>query len=97
MLCPAWVNTRIVDADRNRPADVGAGKEPNPNFEALREMARGLVASGLAPSRVAELVFEAIRDERFYILTHPDFMPIVRDRMEGVLEQRNPSFTGFAR
>jgi NAD(P)-dependent dehydrogenase (short-subunit alcohol dehydrogenase family) len=97
VLCPAWVNTRIVDADRNKPADVGLDRPPNPMFESLRELARGLTASGLAPARVADLVLAAIRDEQFMIFTHPDFTPLVRERMEAVLEQRNPAFIGFSR
>jgi len=96
VLCPAWVATRIIDSDRNRPAAV-APPPSDPAADAMREMARGLVAGGLAPANVAERVRDAIRDERFYILTHPDFTPIVRARMEAVLAARNPSFGGFER
>jgi NAD(P)-dependent dehydrogenase (short-subunit alcohol dehydrogenase family) len=96
-LCPAWVSTKIVDADRNRPASLGSPSAPDPSFESLRETVRGLVASGLPPSKVAELVIDAIRSERLYVLTHPEFTPIVRVRMEALLAQRNPSFTGFPR
>lgn len=96
VLCPAWVNTRIVDADRNRPAGLAA-PAPDPGFAALRDLARGMVAAGLPPARVAELVLDAIRDERFYVLTHPEFTPVVRQRMEALLDGRNPSFPGFER
>jgi NAD(P)-dependent dehydrogenase (short-subunit alcohol dehydrogenase family) len=96
VLCPAWVATQIIDSDRNRPAGVEAPPS-DPMASAMREMVRGLVASGLAPERVAELVLAAIRDEQFYVLTHPEFTPIIRQRMEAVLEQRNPSFPGFTR
>lgn len=96
VLCPAWVATKIIDSDRNRPAAVAAPPS-DPGAEAMKEMARGLVAGGLPPARVAELVLAAIRDEQFYILTHPEFTPIVRQRMETLLEQQNPSFPGFTR
>jgi NAD(P)-dependent dehydrogenase (short-subunit alcohol dehydrogenase family) len=96
VLCPAWVNTRIIDSDRNRPGEP-SGPGANPGFDAMRETVRGLVEAGLPPSRVAELVFEAIRDERLYVLTHPDFLPLVRHRMEGIIEGTNPSFGGFGR
>ena len=97
VLCPAWVNTRIADADRNRPAQAATTAGGNPAFEAMRDAIKNAVASGLPPARVAELVLGAIRDERFYVLTHPDFAPVVRHRMEGILEGRNPSFGGFGR
>jgi NAD(P)-dependent dehydrogenase (short-subunit alcohol dehydrogenase family) len=96
VLCPAWVATRIIDSDRNRPAGVAAPPD-DLGANAMREMARGLVAGGLPPARVAELVLAAIRDEQFYILTHPEFTPFVRQRMDAVLEQRNPEFPGFTR
>jgi len=96
VLCPAWVATKIIDSDRNRPAAVAAPPS-DPGADAMREMARGLVAGGLAPARVAELVLAAIQDEQFYILTHPEFTPIVRQRMDAVVEQQNPYFPGFPR
>lgn len=97
VLCPAWVNTRIAEADRNRPAEAATNGAANPAFEAMRDVVRNAVAAGMPPARVAEMVRDAIRDERFYVLTHPDFVPIVRQRMEGILEGRNPSFGGFGR
>ncbi len=97
VLCPAWVNTRIADADRNRPAEASSPNGANPAFEAMRDMVRNAVASGLPPAQVAEMVLGAIRDERFYVLTHPDFLPLLRHRMESILEGENPSFGGFGR
>jgi hypothetical protein len=43
------------------------------------------------PREVAEKVFDAIREERFYILTHPEEKARVKRRMEGILEERNPT------
>jgi NAD(P)-dependent dehydrogenase (short-subunit alcohol dehydrogenase family) len=97
VLCPAWVSTRIADADRNRPAAAAANGAANLAFEAMRDAVRNAVAAGLPPARVAEMVLDAIRDERFDVLTHPDFVPVVQHRMEGILEGRNPSFGGFGR
>jgi hypothetical protein len=33
----------------------------------------------------------AIRDERFYILTHPEFNPIIELRMKDILSGANPT------
>jgi short-subunit dehydrogenase len=95
VLCPGWVGTRIADADRNRPTGLAPPPPTTPAEDAMREMGRNLIAAGLAPARVAEMVVEAIREERLYILTHPDFTPVVRQRMEGILAQRNPVFGGL--
>ena len=44
----------------------------------------------MSPQHLAERVFDAIRKEQFYILTHPEFIPVVQQRFESILEQRNP-------
>jgi NAD(P)-dependent dehydrogenase (short-subunit alcohol dehydrogenase family) len=49
-----------------------------------------LVADGIAPAAVADRVLEAIREERFYILTHPELVPAIAERMKDLLEPRNP-------
>jgi short-subunit dehydrogenase len=93
VLCPAGVNTRVMDCERNRPDELqnaSAGESLHPAIAQAEEMARQLVAAGLPPSEVAEAVFDAIRDERFYILTHADWKPLVRKRMEDIPEERNP-------
>ena len=51
---------------------------------------RQAVEEGMPPNQVAEHVFEAIVEERLYILTHPDSKDRVRARMEAILEERNP-------
>ncbi len=50
-----------------------------------------LVASGTDPREIGDLVINAIRDEKFYILPHPEWKEYVRVRMENILEDRNPS------
>ena len=43
------------------------------------------------PADVAAHVVAAVRDERFYILTHPDRADhAIRARMEGILARRHP-------
>ena len=36
-------------------------------------------------------MFDAIREDKFYILTDPDQKVRVKRRMEGILEERNPT------
>ncbi len=93
VLCPAFVNTRIIDSGRNRPAELrnAPHSEPmSPEIEARRQALRQAVRTGMAPEQVAEHVFDAIRNERFYILTHPDLKPRIQKRMEDILQERNP-------
>jgi NAD(P)-dependent dehydrogenase (short-subunit alcohol dehydrogenase family) len=90
VLCPGFVSTRILDSERNRPAALRNPTPPerNPSFE---EMARAALATGLDPAAAAAEVVDAIRHERFWVLTHPEYGKQVRERMEDILEVRNPS------
>jgi short-subunit dehydrogenase len=94
VLCPGWVNTQLMDSERNRPAGLSndPAQDVNPAGEAFKETVRGLLATGLTSETVADHVFNAIRDEKFYILTHPDMKEAIRTRMETILEERNPTF-----
>lgn len=92
VLCPGFVNTRILDSERNRPAELGETAPKLPGAEEMEQMGRQLIAAGSPPSLVAEIVFDAIRNERFYILPHPEWKQFIRTRMEDILEERTPSF-----
>jgi NAD(P)-dependent dehydrogenase (short-subunit alcohol dehydrogenase family) len=92
VLCPGWVNTRIHEADRNRPAELQRGEDEDPNMAEMgRQMIGSLISTGLDPTEVARQVLEAVREERFYILTHPDMKPSIQKRMDDILEGRTPS------
>jgi NAD(P)-dependent dehydrogenase (short-subunit alcohol dehydrogenase family) len=92
VLCPGFVNTRILDSGRNRPAALADTAPPVPaGQEQMQAIARALLASGLPPERVAALVLDAVRTGRFWVLTNPEWKQFVRTRVEDVLEDRNPS------
>ena len=94
VLCPGFVNTRILDAARNRPAEYGPAQFSDPDDPAAAAL-RQMLAAGMSPADAAEGVFSAIRAQQLYILTHPEFNPLIRDRMEAILAQRNPAMPGF--
>jgi NAD(P)-dependent dehydrogenase (short-subunit alcohol dehydrogenase family) len=91
VLCPGFVNTRIMDAGRNRPAELGETAPHMPGAEEMEQMGRQLVAAGSPPSMVADVVFEAIRAERLYVFPHPEWKQYIRTRMEEILEERTPT------
>jgi short-subunit dehydrogenase len=96
VLCSAWVKTRILNAGRNRPAQLKSlprNKASGGESLALQvKKMRRAVQDGMSPQEVASQVFHAIENEQFYILTHlAATAPLVRQRMEGILHHRNPS------
>jgi NAD(P)-dependent dehydrogenase (short-subunit alcohol dehydrogenase family) len=94
VLCPGFIHTRIMDSARNRQSDA-RHDPPTPEASALGasiELAlREGISQGYAPSQVAEKVFEAIRDEKFYVFAaQPEILDAVKLRLDEVGAQKNP-------
>lgn len=95
VLCPGFVKTNVMDSARNRPADLQndpTEERMSPGFEAIEQFLRQGVQAGMPPHQVADIVFRAIRDEKFYIFTHPEWKEAIRVRMEDILQERNPTY-----
>ncbi len=90
VLCPGWVQTRIAESGRNRPAGEGGPAEPSEEQKAMVAHVSSLIAEGLNPNHVADLVLDAVRTDRFYIFTHPHWMPMVSDRFDRILTGESP-------
>lgn len=92
VLCPAWVKTGIADSERNRNVgehiDFSHADQVN-RFTA--QMVQKAVSKGIPVEKVANDVFAAILEERFYILTHPNIKPLIQTRMEDILQERQPT------
>ena len=55
-------------------------------------MTQKAVGSGkITAAMVAQYVIDAVRDNRFYIYSHPKALGSVQTRLEDVIQQRNPS------
>ena len=94
VLCPAWVKTQLMDGERNRPRELQNASDQEattPQAAMMYEAVRQLVASGTDPGEIGDIVVDAIRGEKFYILPHPAWKEQVRVRMEDILEGRIPS------
>jgi NAD(P)-dependent dehydrogenase (short-subunit alcohol dehydrogenase family) len=90
VLCPAYVPTGIADSERNRPAGISISEKTRETL-AREAMLKKAVASGrLSADEVAAAVVRAVKEERFYILTHPRIKGAIRARMEDILDERAP-------
>jgi NAD(P)-dependent dehydrogenase (short-subunit alcohol dehydrogenase family) len=86
VLCPEYVRTRIGESGRNRPERYGETPplDPaSPAAQVVAEIARRLEA-GIDPGKVAARVLEAIRNEQFYIFTHPNMRAGVDERFAAI-------------
>jgi len=83
VLCPGAVNTRIVQAERNLPTGVAAAT--GAVADRFRNGAGATLASqGLDPADVAGMVLDGILADRFWIITHPEWLDNMADRAAGM-------------
>jgi len=95
VLCPGLIRTAIGEAERNRPAQLGAPTELSALSETSQRWLEGFRAAidaGFEPAAVADAVADAVRADRFYIVpAQPQFVDLVRLRMQDILALRNPT------
>lgn len=89
-LCPGVVHTDIFKSERTRPTALvpqsGAAREEASTEEWYATMQQ----HGLAPAEVADMVVDAINARQFYLVTTSSFDGAIRDRVEDILDRRNP-------
>ena len=91
-LCPGFVRTNLMDGQTWQER---LGSEPSPTSNPMGVMIDDLlrqgVQSGIDPDHVASEVVDAIRTERFWILTHPEMRQSPVERMQRAAAQENPA------
>ena len=87
-LIPGMVKTRLTDSERNQPEELFDNKTTNPELVQIMEGFRQSVKTGISPKEVAEVLFQALNGERFYIPTdhHRFIRSNVKRRMEGIMK-----------
>ncbi len=83
VLCPGWVNTRIMDSDRNRPGGPVDDELTNLGREAMKQV----IANGAHPDEVAHLVSAAVREGTSHIFTGDEWIGLARARLDTVLTE----------
>jgi NAD(P)-dependent dehydrogenase (short-subunit alcohol dehydrogenase family) len=95
VLCPGFVSTQMPWSERNRPDHVPSSLD-HPSRAQLIELTTQGAAHGMPPADVAELVVQAIRERRFYVLTHPEAAEqAARNRLAWITENVAPEAPSF--
>lgn len=90
ILCPAFVNTRMPESERNLPPGVPS-LDNHPKRRPILDYARASVAQGLPASEVAGQVVDAIREQRFFVLpNHDDAVAAVQARIRWMTDNVPP-------
>jgi short-subunit dehydrogenase len=90
VLCPGWVRTQILDAERNWPAERGEQPERSAVGSVIQTHVKRATDEGMTPAAVADIVANGIEEERFWLLTHPDWMSMAVARWDSIAEGVNP-------
>ncbi len=91
VLCPYFVPTGISQSHRNRPAELKGGK-PTKSQLISQAMSDKAVSSGkVSAAQVAQMVFDSVAQDRFYIYSHPQALGNVQSRMESIVRIENPA------
>ncbi len=87
-LCPGFASTKLTESDRNRPKELYHGTTTNPEIEQIMKAYQQSIENGISPDEVAEILFHALKDEKFYIPTdhHRYLRRGVKNRMESILQ-----------
>jgi len=91
VLCPGWVRTGIMDADRNWPAHLGERPPDAFGADIMGNHVRRAIAEGLTPQAVADMVADAITALRFWVFPHPAFVEVAERRWQTIAEGLNPT------
>lgn len=94
VLCPGFVDTNILDSERNRPQELKNSETAPaipPDQQAMLELFKKMLEMGLQPDEVAEMVIKAVDKDQFYILTHPEMLPVIETRMRDIISGANPT------
>jgi NAD(P)-dependent dehydrogenase (short-subunit alcohol dehydrogenase family) len=90
VLCPYFVPTGISQSHRNRPADLAADKPTASQLIGQAQSDKAVGSGKVSAADVAQKVFEAVAEGRFYIYSHPQALGNVQSRMEAIVQGNNP-------
>jgi len=95
VLCPAWVPTGIKDSARARQDRFASSDQVSAQSAAYTQrMDQAVDAGKLSAADMASAVFEAVAQDRFYVIPHRRINQAIELRMNDILNQRNPTQLG---
>ena len=93
VLCPGWIRTRIADSSRNWLERLGSAPdvESSDRSRMVEALLRSLVDGGMDPAEVAQQVYDAVQEERFWILPNAEkFGEAIKETAASAVEGRTP-------
>jgi NADP-dependent 3-hydroxy acid dehydrogenase YdfG len=92
VFCPGFIKTQINSSERNRPEDLTDDNpentsEKHPELIKIKKFVDRVVANGMDPKIAIDILFQQLKEGKFYIQTHTDekTKQSIRKRMENIL------------
>ena len=99
LFCPGYIQTDLHNCDERRPEKFAIDPEDpyyqSETYKKGLERAEQVITTGMPIDSIGMQVFQAIEDEEFYILTHPQYLPVVANRMKNIVNGSNPDIEFF--
>ncbi len=91
VLCPYFVPTGISHSQRNRPAGMADEQATQSQLIGQAMGAKAVSSGKVSATQVAQMVFDAVAADQFYIYSHPRALGNVQTRMGAIVAGNNPA------
>lgn len=94
ILYPGFVRSQLIYSEQRRPEAYRnpEGERELPAYEQdMIKMFQKMNRDGMDPEHFAGLVFDGIKENNFYINTHPEFDEAIQMRLDDIALKRNPT------
>jgi NAD(P)-dependent dehydrogenase (short-subunit alcohol dehydrogenase family) len=90
VLCPYFVPTGISQSHRNRPAELKADTATQSQLIGQAMSDKAVSSGRVSAADIALKVFDAVRDDQFYIYSHPQALASVEARFTALVAGQQP-------
>ena len=99
VFCPAFVKTDLYHTEEHRPEKYTDKSDPYYSSEIFKEgqkQAKKDITTGMPLDNVPKIIFKALEDDKFYILTHPGMNPAIVARAKNIPSGKGPDLKALA-
>jgi short-subunit dehydrogenase len=87
VLCPGFTDTNVLEGHRNRAADRGTEQRTAESEQVVQFIRDSFASSiGKSPEAVADIVLDAVLEDRFWIISHGGMDDIFEARFAAISE-----------
>ena len=86
VLCPGPINTNIVDSERNREQEDAANHVASEQGDKFWNFLTKTLAGGMDPAEVGPMVLDAVLNDKFWILTHPEMAAVTMRQHQSMVD-----------